>query len=107
MRGALLIIAAVGIAGCAAPPPFERGMPQPSAPPVAAAPADAPGAAIARGAQSLIGAPYRYGGAGPDAFDCSGLVSYVHRQLGLLHAADGRAAVRGGGARAAGGPATG
>ena len=32
----------------------------------------------------MIGSPYRYGGAGPDAFDCSGLVSYVHRQLGYF-----------------------
>jgi cell wall-associated NlpC family hydrolase len=34
-------------------------------------------------AQSRIGAPYRYGGAGPDAFDCSGLVAYAHGQLGV------------------------
>jgi len=43
---------------------------------------DAAGNAIARAALSLIGSPYRYGGAGPDAFDCSGLVAYVHQQLG-------------------------
>lgn len=34
-------------------------------------------------AESQIGAPYRYGGAGPDAFDCSGLVAYVHGRVGL------------------------
>jgi cell wall-associated NlpC family hydrolase len=34
-------------------------------------------------AQSRIGAPYRYGGAGPDAFDCSGLVTYAHREVGI------------------------
>jgi cell wall-associated NlpC family hydrolase len=42
-----------------------------------------PGQAVLQAAQSRIGAPYRYGGAGPDAFDCSGLVTYVHRQLGI------------------------
>jgi cell wall-associated NlpC family hydrolase len=32
---------------------------------------------------ALVGAPYRYGGTGPDTFDCSGLVSYVHGEFGL------------------------
>ena len=34
-------------------------------------------------AMSLRGARYRYGGATPRGFDCSGLVFYAHRQLGL------------------------
>ncbi|HEX2493756.1 MAG TPA: C40 family peptidase [Steroidobacter sp.] len=34
-------------------------------------------------AMSLLGAPYRWGGAGPSAFDCSGLVRFVHGQLGI------------------------
>ena len=67
------------IAGCAAPPPFQREAPPPVPP---AEIPDAAGTAIARAAQSLIGSPYRYGGAGPDTFDCSGLVAYVHGQLG-------------------------
>jgi cell wall-associated NlpC family hydrolase len=80
LQGVLLVVAAAWLAGCATPPPFQREEPLPPAP---AAPAPvAAGAAIARAAQSLIGSPYRYGGAGPDAFDCSGLVNYVHRQLG-------------------------
>lgn len=29
------------------------------------------------------GKPYRYGAAGPNAFDCSGLVSYVYRAVGV------------------------
>src|SRR4029453_12252654 len=80
LQGALLVAATAWLAGCAAPPPFQREepLPQTSSPPAP----DATGAAIARAAQSLIGSPYRYGGAGPDAFDCSGLVSYVHRPLG-------------------------
>ena len=42
-----------------------------------------PGRAVLEVAQSRIGAPYRYGGSGPDAFDCSGLVTYAHRQIGI------------------------
>jgi cell wall-associated NlpC family hydrolase len=42
-----------------------------------------PGYALLQAAQSQIGAPYRYGGAGPDAFDCSGLVTYAHRSIGV------------------------
>lgn len=41
------------------------------------------GVAIARGAHALIGTPYRYGASGPDAFDCSGLVSFLHARQGI------------------------
>ena len=34
-------------------------------------------------AESLIGTPYKYGGASPKGFDCSGLVYYTHRQLDI------------------------
>ena len=33
-------------------------------------------------ARSRAGDPYRYGAAGPNAFDCSGLVQWVYRQVG-------------------------
>jgi cell wall-associated NlpC family hydrolase len=42
-----------------------------------------PGVVLLRVAESRIGTPYRYGGTGPDAFDCSGLVSYAHREIGV------------------------
>lgn len=38
---------------------------------------------IASIAESLIGSPYRYGGASPSGFDCSGLVYYTHQQLDI------------------------
>ncbi|MBL8160110.1 C40 family peptidase [Candidatus Saccharibacteria bacterium] len=33
-------------------------------------------------ALSKVGAPYRYGAAGPRAFDCSGLVNYAYKSNG-------------------------
>ena len=41
------------------------------------------GEALADFALRLRGTAYRYGGATPDGFDCSGLVFYAHRALGL------------------------
>ncbi|MGL5150254.1 MAG: C40 family peptidase [Clostridium sp.] len=34
-------------------------------------------------AMSQLGKPYVYGAAGPNSFDCSGLTSYVFRQVGI------------------------
>lgn len=67
--------------------PFQRGTP-------GGTPGGAPGDAASRGtqkpgttallaAEARIGAPYRYGGSGPDAFDCSGLVSYAYASAGI------------------------
>jgi cell wall-associated NlpC family hydrolase len=41
-----------------------------------------PGVSLVHTAKTLMGTPYRWGGTGPAAFDCSGLVMYVHRQFG-------------------------
>jgi murein DD-endopeptidase len=41
------------------------------------------GSEIVIRAISLLGAPYQWGGAGPDAFDCSGLVHFIHNELGI------------------------
>lgn len=60
------------LAACA---PFQRGAP--------AGTAANPGVAALVAAEARIGAPYRYGGAGPDAFDCSGLVAYAYTQAGI------------------------
>jgi murein DD-endopeptidase len=61
--------------GMASVPPYEL-------PPVSA-PVFSVGNEIALRAISLLGAPYKYGGNGPRSFDCSGLVRFVHDQLGI------------------------
>jgi cell wall-associated NlpC family hydrolase len=68
-----LVLLLAGLAGCT---PFRAGSPGDSAT------AD-PGRVVLQVAQSRIGSPYKYGGAGPDAFDCSGLVTYAYRQIGI------------------------
>jgi cell wall-associated NlpC family hydrolase len=69
----LAVLAVVALmAACA---PFQRDMP--------GGPAANPGSAALLAAQSRIGTPYRYGGSGPDAFDCSGLVAYAYQQAGI------------------------
>jgi len=55
--------------------PFQRGSPGPAP--------SGPGATALLAAESRIGAPYRHGGAGPETFDCSGLVAYAYRQAGI------------------------
>lgn len=69
----LLLLALTG--ACSSTPPRA-----PDARPEAAA---SPGVRIAADALALLGRPYRYGGNGPEAFDCSGLVRYVHLASGI------------------------
>lgn len=67
--------------------PFQRGSPGEGSVLVPGAGGEVGRAgvpAVLRIAESQIGAPYRYGGAGPDAYDCSGLVSYSFRQVGVI-----------------------
>ena len=34
-------------------------------------------------AKTLVGVPYRYGGTSPNGFDCSGLVQYAYKEIGV------------------------
>lgn len=81
-----LSIAILLVAGCGTaphqPPPNTRTPVPTTAPPVPAPQRD-PGAEIVQIASRFIGAPYRFGGSGPREFDCSGLVFFVHQQLGI------------------------
>lgn len=52
----------------------------------AAAPAAAPRATLIRYARRFLGTPYRWGGASPGGFDCSGFTSYVYRHFGVTMA---------------------
>ena len=72
----LAAAALVCLSACASRPAAVRVLP-PAPPPAAA------GTAIVRTAESLVGAPYREGGALPDGFDCSGLVTYVFARHGV------------------------
>lgn len=47
-----------------------------------AAPVKTDGERVLEAAQSKIGSPYRWGAAGPNAFDCSGLTSWAYSQVG-------------------------
>ncbi|MET0758732.1 MAG: peptidoglycan hydrolase RipC [Mycobacterium sp.] len=80
----------------AAPP---GGIPAGDVAPPQAAIAAAPGgqAAVAiQAALSRIGSPYSWGGSGPNAFDCSGLVMWAYQQAGLSLPHSSQALAQGG-----------
>ncbi len=66
---ALLLAACAGTPRVAVPPP-ATGVPS-------------LGQRIVATAMAELGKPYRYGGNGPDAYDCSGLVRFAHGAQGI------------------------
>lgn len=91
------------------PPPGPEALPNPDGPEVlASAPgllAPPPEAAVMPGGHAVtavqaaltrIGSPYSWGGSGPGAFDCSGLVMWAFQQAGINLPHSSQALARGG-----------
>lgn len=72
IRGFALAITVLGIAACG------------SNPPMTASPSLSKGQQAATVALDQVGTPYRYGGATPDGFDCSGLVQFSYSRAGVV-----------------------
>ena len=66
-----LFLISFALAGCASSPPAPIAAPSGS------------GDRAAAHAAKMVGKPYRYGGASPSGFDCSGLVQCSYRQAGV------------------------
>lgn len=74
------LLCAALLAGCTALPP---GPPRPPESPQVVPSSQLLGRQLADAALALLGRPYEYGGNGPDTFDCSGLVRFVHNRFGI------------------------
>lgn len=75
-RGPFYLLAAYVLFGCATAPVATQSVPSHTQP------TDSDNQVLAV-THTLLGTPYRYGGASPSGFDCSGLVQYVYREAGM------------------------
>jgi murein DD-endopeptidase len=86
IRAVLAAVASVMLGACAATPHKISQPPATPAQPIAA-PAPTPAAEqrtlLVDGATAMLGQPYRFGGAQPGGFDCSGLVFYAAAAAGV------------------------
>jgi cell wall-associated NlpC family hydrolase len=85
MRAALTGILSIALVACAGTPSTQRrsGSPSPNASPSGSIAPATPRTEMVRLALSMLGQPYRYGGATPGGFDCSGLVQYAATGAGI------------------------
>jgi cell wall-associated NlpC family hydrolase len=86
-RSAAAVVVSIALAACMSTPPRATApVPAPAAPAVstdAVHPPPAPRALLVDNALSMLGQPYRFGGAAPGGFDCSGLVVYAANGAGI------------------------
>lgn len=82
MRPIAMLLPLVLMAACAGRPATPDSGASPAETPRATRISDT-GERLATVARRLVGSAYRFGASGPHAFDCSGLVFYVHDQLGM------------------------
>jgi cell wall-associated NlpC family hydrolase len=80
IRGACIAALAIGVAACAT----HQAAPQPATPFASAKPSAGGAARLVQSATAMLGQPYRYGGAAPGGFDCSGLVDYAAKNAGAV-----------------------
>lgn len=79
--GILLLLPVLFLSACSAPSGPAHGLADRQ---IASGTAvNNPGATALVAARSMLGVAYRYGGADPNGFDCSGLVHYSYAQAGV------------------------
>ena len=93
------VVAMTPVAAAPAPAPAPAAAPPQSLPPGSAstpAPPRDVGSIVVDAALTRLGAPYAWAAAGPDAFDCSGLVVWSFKQAGLTLPRSSQALASGG-----------